>query len=285
MEKSSVVEVKDPIENKTYKYYLDRKLKKSLDQKVRPSLSKTQDEDYVLLIDGRERTGKSTFGMQIGKYIDPTLSLDRVCFSPDEFKQAILKAKKKQCVIYDEAYRGLGSAGALTEVNRILKGMMMEMGQKNLFVIVILPTFYVLEKYVALFRARGLLHVFKSRGRKGYWRFFNTKKKQMLYLNPIGKRYYTYFHVRTGFKGRFYSKYVIDEQEYRDKKDKSFKQGYKLPRQEKFKEQRDKLLYSLYVECRLSLSQLSDMCNKYKIKLNKTILSEIVKKQEYKEDN
>jgi len=265
----------EPVKGLTY--YMDGKLQRSLEKKVKPTLKK-KDEDYVVLIDGGERLGKSTFGMQLGKYVDPTLNLDRICFSPDEFRKAIINANQYQCVIYDEAYRGMGSAGALTEINRILKGLMMEMGQKNLFVIVILPTFYLLDRYVALFRARGLFHVFQSSRRKGYWRFFNKKNKQLLYMNPLGKKYFSYKHVKTGFKGRFYGAYAINEQEYRDKKAKSLKESYKTTRQEKYKEQRDRILYILYKKNKLSLTELSNLLKLNDVQLKKTILSNIIAK-------
>ena len=258
-------------------YYMDDKLQKNLDEKVTKALHQ-QDEDYVLVVDGYEGTGKSVMAMQVGKYVDPSLNLDRICFTPDEFRKAVVKATKGQCVIFDEAYRGFGASSALSEVNRILKSQMIEMRQKNLFVIIVLPTFYILEKYVAIWRTKCLIHVFKSKGRKGYWRLFNKRKKQMLYLNPIGKRYFTYGHVRTGFKGRFYNIYVVNEKEYRDKKADSFKKGYKITRNEKYMLQRDRLLYGMYNKNGLTLSELADFCKESGVHLKKTQLSLITGK-------
>ena len=273
-----IVEVKDPNTKKTYNYFIEPRLKKQIDKKVIPTLKK-RDEDEVLIIDGDERSGKSTFGMQLGKYIDPSLDLDRVCFTPDEFRKAIINAKQYQVVIFDEAYRGLASKGALTEVNKLLVSLMMEMGQKNLCVIIILPTFYLLEKYVAIWRARGLFHVFRNqKGQKGYFVFFNKKKKKQLYLK--GKKDYSYKYVKSYFKGRFYGKYVVDESKYREKKAESLKQGYKTTRQEKYKEQRDKLIYILHKEYDISSIKMEELLKTYRLAIKSRTIRDIVRKKE-----
>lgn len=269
----ALVQITNPETQEFFEYYLDDRLKRQLDKKVMTALKK-KDEDYVILVDGKERSGKSTFGFQIGRYIDPTLSLDRICFDPNKFRQAIIGAKKHQCIVFDEAYRGLSSRGVLTEVNRILVSLMMEMGQKNLCVIIILPTFFLLEKYVALWRTRGLFHITRKNGKKGYWRFFNEKKKRIIYMK--GKREYGYQYAKSRFRGRFYGKWAVNEQEYKKKKELSLKQGYKTTRSEKWKEQRDNLLRLLYKEHYTSLRKLSEAIKFYNVKLTAQNLGEIV---------
>lgn len=276
------VTVTDPNTKEVFEYYIDDWLKSQLDKKVIPTLEK-KDEDYVLVIDGEERSGKSTLAQQIAKYIDPTFNETRMCLSPDEFKQQISGAKhRKIAVVFDEAYGGMGSAGVLSETNRIIKGMVMEMGQKNLFVIIVLPTFYLLDKYVAIWRAKGLLHVFKTRKTKGIWRWFNRKKKRALYLSK-GKLTYSYDYpttrVRTKRRGRFYGKYVINEAKYRKKKATSLHTTYSKPKSDKFMEQRDKLLYLLRKEAGFSLTQMVGLCKQYTIGLKQSQIAHILAKE------
>lgn len=209
-----VVNILDQNAKKEYEYYLEPRLKKFLDNVVRPSL-KDKDKDYVMLVDGYEGSGKSTFSMQIGRYIDSSLNLPNICMTAEEFKNAIVNAKKGQCIIYDEAVTGLSSGDSITKIGRLLKSMMMQMRQKNLFIIIILPTVFELNKYAVLSRARCLFHVYENSGRRGYFVGYNRKDTKNTYL--LGKKNYTY-RVRTNFKGRFYGKYVIDEEEYRKKK-------------------------------------------------------------------
>ena len=178
--------------NEYVEYFIEDRLKHNLDTKVIPMLT-LKDKDCILALDGREGAGKSTLALQIGKYVDPTLDLSRVVFNAEEFRQAIFKAKKGQCIIFDEAFTGLSSRAALSGINRTLISLMMQMRQKNLFVIIVLPTFFLLDKYVALFRARALIHVYENKGVRGYFRLYNSKLKKLLYI--FGKKDYSY-----GFK-------------------------------------------------------------------------------------
>ena len=117
--KSSVVSVYDKKQDKTIKYFLDDHLKSRLDTGVIPDLAK-RDKDCFIAVDGNEGSGKSTLALQIGKYVDPTLNLSRVVFDAETFREAILRAKKGQCVIFDEAFTGLSSRASLSGVNRTL---------------------------------------------------------------------------------------------------------------------------------------------------------------------
>lgn len=277
-----LVKITNPEDGEIYEYYVDDKLKRQMDEKVKPSL-RLKDEDYFLCVDGKERSGKSVMAMQLARYVDPTFNLDRLCFDPNEFRQAILQAKKRQAIIFDEAYRGMSSAGSLTEVNKVLQSLSMEMGQKNLFIIIVLPTFYLLAKYQAIWRTKGLFHVFKSHGRKGYWKFYNSKKKLRLYNSKEGKKYYTYHQVKTGMKGRFYNYYCVNEEAYRQKKDTSLKKGYRATKTEHYMEQRNRMLLILRKELKLPLDDLVKLLGFYKVKLRKTQLADILKQMAIKE--
>lgn len=266
---SSILEIKDEKQKETISYYMEPRLLKNLKDKIIPSLHK-KDKDCVIAIDGKEGAGKSTLAFQIGKYVDPTLDLSRVVFNAEDFREAVFKAKKGQCIIYDEAFTGLSSRSSLSGINRALVGLMMQMRQKNLFVIIVLPTFFLLDKYVALFRTRFLIHVFESRGIRGYFRLYNSKKKKLLFL--LGRQTYSYMthKVRTRFKGRFYGKFALGgeevEEKYRQQKDKALRDVETTPMtpgQVKFKEQRDILIWVLRKTTKMTYVQIENMLNDY----------------------
>ncbi|MFW6225579.1 MAG: hypothetical protein ACOC3V_01305 [bacterium] len=266
---SNVVSIKDKRYEKPITYHLDGRLRKNLDEKVIRDLQK-KDKDCVIAIDGMEGGGKSTLAFQIGKYVDPTLDLKRVVFDAESFKEAIFKAKKGECVIFDEAFTGLSSRASLSGINRALVSLMMQMRQKNLFVIIVLPTFFLLDKYVAIFRARALIHVYESGGRRGYFKLYNKKLKKYLYL--AGKSTYSYRHknVKTRFKGRFYGNFALGdkkcEEEYRKKKSKALEDSEKNPMtagQVKYREQRDILLYLFRKNTKMTYEQLSNLLGDY----------------------
>lgn len=269
---------------KIIEYYIDNRLKKTLDEKVIPSLAK-KDKDCVIAIDGKEGSGKSTFAFQIAKYVDPTFNLSRIVFSPDDFREAIYKAKKGQAIVFDEAFTGFSSRSSLSGINRVLVSLMMQMRQKNLFVLIVLPTFFLLDKYVALFRAKALFHVYENRGNRGYFRIYNSKLKKLLYLT--GSKTYSYSgkFVRTRFRGRFYGKFALgdgeEEENYRIKKGKALENSEKSPMssgQVKYKEQRDLIIYCLRKYSKMTYQQLTNYLDDYQLGISMPQIAKICQK-------
>lgn len=269
-----MVEFFDPVKNQRISYHIDKKMLKLL-EKVKEKINK-KDEDYVMIVDGYDGSGKSTAAQQWGKYVDPTLDLSRICMTADEFKKAIINAKSKECVIYDEAVTGVSASESITRIGRLLKSMMMQMRQKNLFVIVIIPTVFELNKYIVLFRSRFLIHIYESNGRKGYFAGFNRKYTKLLYLK--GKKTYSY-KVRTPFTGRFYGKYVVNEQEYRKKKEEAliFELEHEENENKKWKIQRDVAIY-LLKEQGLSYRDIIKKFEEHKCHISLGLLAEITGK-------
>lgn len=201
--------------------YIDGTHKKNLDTAKKVIKS---DWDMVGLYDGYEGSGKSVKAMQDAIYCDATLDLSRVVFNPDDFKKAILSAKKYQAVVYDEAYSGLNSRSAMSSVNKAINQMLTVIRERNLFVFIVLPTFFDLDKYVALWRSRFLVNVYtESNFQRGYFRFYNKDRKKAMYVG--GKKYYDYNQGKYNYCGRFTNFYVVDEQEYRKKKRETSIQG------------------------------------------------------------
>ena len=149
-------------------------------------------------------------GLQLGYYLDPTFNLDRIVFSGEKFEQAIKNAEKHQCIVFDEAFNGLDSTGATTKLNRFIVRKLMECRQKNLFIIIILPTIFLLQKYAAIFRSKALFHVYATaKGIRGYYRVYNKFNKKMLYI--LGKKLYSYSKPYIEKSHRYYGIYPIDE--------------------------------------------------------------------------
>ena len=214
-----------------HEYYLDGIAKDNLDT-AKKVIKK--DWDMIFAYDGYEGSGKSTKAIQDAFYCDPTLNLDRITFTPTEFRRAVMNAKQYQSVVYDEAYTGLSSRAAMTHVNRALVKMLAEIRQKNLFIFVVMPTFFDLDKYVALWRSRALVHIYtREKFERGYFTFYNVDRKKQLYV--IGKKYYSYSKPKANFFGRFTKTLPIDEQKYKQKK-----RGSLIARERKAEEEEKK---------------------------------------------
>lgn len=212
--------------------YMDGYLKNNLD--LASDVIK-KDWDMVFVVDGLEGSGKSVLAQQMAKYLDPSLSIDRITFNPSDFRDAILKANKYEAVIYDEAYGGLASRQSMSIVNKALVSMMAQIRQKNLYVFVVLPCFFELDKYVGVWRSRALVHVYISDNfERGYFAFYNSSKKKSLYM--YGKKFYEY-KVAPNFRGRFVKGYTVNEEAYREKKmealtvpDNEYEESYRMQR-------------------------------------------------------
>ena len=124
------------------RFYIDGYLRKNLD--VCKKVIK-KDWDMMLAVDGDEGGGKSVFAMQIAKYLDEDFGIDQIAFTPEEFMKKVLAAKKYQAVIFDEAYSGLSSRGTMGRVNKMIVRMLAEIRQKNLFILIVLPSFFDLD--------------------------------------------------------------------------------------------------------------------------------------------
>lgn len=248
--------------------FIDDRLKRQIDKKVVPDLQR-KDKDKVFIIDGNERSGKSTYGINsFGGYIASCLKthydLDNICMTPEEFRKRVMSAKKKEVIIFDEGHRGFGSISVLSEINKILTDLMMEMGQKNLCIIIIMPTFFMLNKYVAIFRTVGLFRVYERKGNRGFWVFYNRKNKLKLYLK--GKKDLNYNCMPyPRFRGRYFNKWVINEEEYRKKKELAFEKRPRMIKSEKYIKQRDRLVLLLHNELGYGSKKLAILAEIYRI--------------------
>lgn len=184
------------------------------------------DQDRFYVITGREGTGKSTLACQLAYYLDRNFNLDNVVFTAEEFSKIIQNAKKHTAIIFDEAFNGLSSRGSISRQNKEIIRLLMECRQRNLFVFLVLPSFFLLERYPAIFRSEALFIVgrgIKNHKNRRYYKVFGYDQKRLLYIR--GKPLMNHNAVKVYLKHAFYSKLppTIDREEYKDKKLKAFR--------------------------------------------------------------
>jgi hypothetical protein len=238
-----------------------------------------QDDDKVFVVDGRERSGKSVFAMQQIGAIDPTIFEEtlatgklskRVCFTAEDTLKAIRNTKSSKtqtkAVWFDEAFRGLASTSVLSKTNKLIVQAMMEMGQNNLVLFIVLPSFFLLDRYPAVLRSNALFHIQKEKNNPKLRNFYvyNYQKKAALYHMGIKKGWG--YPVYTKFRGRFYNKYPGGpefEKIYREGKHKAFQEMeskmLEYRPDSKFKLQRDWIIKYLREEKKMSLKAVSEL--------------------------
>lgn len=249
------------------KYFLEPWIKKKFDEKIIPELYK-DDKDCIICVDGKEGGGKSTIGLQFCKYIDNDFNLRRVVFTPEEFREAIYEAKKGQAIMFDEAFTGFSSRSSLSGVNKALISLMMQIRQKNLFIVIVLPTVFLLDKYISIFRTRVLVHVYENKGRRGFFRVYSSKKKRQLILHKDSKVYS--YGIKSNKKGRFYGVFALgdekEEEKYKRKKLNALNSAEHNPMSSsgvKYREQRDIMIYALRKELKQSYKKIETLLNDY----------------------
>lgn len=189
-------------------YSVDIKLRK-LWNGLMEKVSKTN-SDRVYIVDGRERYGKSTFTFQQACYIEPSLMdspeklVSRIAFTPQEFLDAV-RNTKNGVIIFDEAFRGLSSRSAMSKVNKSIIQALMEMGQNNNVVFIVLPSFFMLDSYPAMHRSDILFHIYMDKkGGRCFVAYNHADKNKIYQIGLIKGHNYAFF---SRFRGRFYGKF------------------------------------------------------------------------------
>lgn len=189
-----------------------------------------QDFDAAVLVDGNEGSGKSVLGMQIAKFLDIDRELDletQVCFTPQQFQKAVMTLRKGKAIVWDEARSGLNRRRSTQGVNLEITDMLSRCRARNLFMIIIMPSFYDMDMNVAIWRSRALVHVWYEWDKnnkeyplvRGFFRFYNEGGKKDLYTNKLLRLRYEYPHLpNESFDSRFVEHYVVNEGLYRQRK-------------------------------------------------------------------
>lgn len=203
-------------------FWMDGILKANLDSAK--SLIK-DDWDFLYIIDGEVGCGKSVFAQQMAYYVsDGKFKLEQVCFSAGQFREAVLKAEKYEAIVFDEAFRGLSGRSSLSKTNKHIVELLNEIRQKNLFIFIVLPSMWDLDKYVTQHRSSGVFHVYYLPKRqadgsytreRGHVRFY--KKSKITYLVGNSRIRYVY-PKETSFKITFREFYPLNEKSYKRKK-------------------------------------------------------------------
>lgn len=191
------------------------------------------DRDKVILIDGREGSGKSVLAQQLAFAIDEDFNINKIAFNGEQLIEKIhnldkkVNRKKGDCFILDEAFGAISSRQAMSSINRTMVKLGTEMRMYNLFVIVVLPYFFDMDKYYAIARSDFLIHVkFDKKGYRGYYQLFPYNKKKLLYIK--GKKEYSYSVVKSPLPTcRFRDGYIVDKEEYNQLKEAGTKQNEK----------------------------------------------------------
>jgi hypothetical protein len=213
--------------------------------------------------------------------VDDEFSIDDVVFDSQSFARRIRKIKKGKAVVFDEAFNGLSSRGALSKENRKLVRLLMECRQRNLFIFIVLPSFFLLEKYVALFRSHALFHTYKGKKHpdRHYYKVYNYNKKRLLFI--LGAKLLSYGRPKINTSYRFYGKYppTIDREAYVTKKLNAFRDNENFDESEnKYLTQRNSIVWGLKEKLDYPMKDLVHLLKAWDVKLGRDAITNICNK-------
>jgi hypothetical protein len=194
-------------------FYLDGLLKEKLDFGKK---QQRNNNDVVGTISGDEGSGKSSLGANIMRYMSDDEFDPRKDMVGADFEDAVNKLtniKKGGCLMFDEGNTLFLSTEMMKKEQRELHKVFSIFRQKNLFVLIVLPSFFRLSSYFALDRSRFLIRTYLVEGKRSFFAYYGNKTKAKLYRE--GKKFHNYESVGPTFRGRFSSCYKLETDEYR----------------------------------------------------------------------
>jgi len=210
--------------------YMDGYLKSNLDLLKQAVAKKWDGVGYVC---GYEGDGKSVLASQIAYYLDPTYNLDRCVFTVQQFEKALDEAEKGQVIVFDEAYNTFSNNNRHDKFNKMIVSKLTMIRKKQLFILIVAPTFFDMNKYLVIHRSRFMIHVYSEELERGRFRFFNREGKHKLFI--YGKKFENMYATKPAFIGRFTSFFPLPEKEYDIKKDEAIKAITKALKTKKYK--------------------------------------------------
>lgn len=202
-------------EGKPATYGLDDYMKENLDAvKERVENGKW---DNKIIIAGYSGVGKSHTVQYFAKYLDPNFTADNYCFSIDEFIEKASTCPPYTAIVLDESFDSMNSKASLSKEFQKVISFLQIIRQKNLYIFLLLPNFFDLQKSVALYNTNLLIVAYTDeRGKRGRYAVFDRDRKKNLYIR--GYKMMNYSAEKPNFRGKVPVTCVIDWARYEEKK-------------------------------------------------------------------
>ena len=163
------------------------------------NLIRHEEMNAIFLFNGDVGRGKSTGALRFGEDLDPTFSLERVCFSITELLKLVQegdskgKLKRGSVIVFDEAAGSddsIDAREALTHTNKIVSKFTTISRAKGLIIIYCTPLRSQLDKRVRLIGVTGSMNFFSidrvnKRSRANfYWSYVSASSDKVFTPRP-----------------------------------------------------------------------------------------------------
>jgi energy-coupling factor transporter ATP-binding protein EcfA2 len=176
--------------------------------------------DKVIVIVGREGSGKSTIANHLCAIMDESYEMSRNCFSPREFIHNLRIVDILKAINIDEGAIGLYSRESMNIDNRNMVKTFMVIRRKSLFVTVCIPDYSSLDSYIRNHRTSLLIYIMK----RGHYIAFFGEGLQKINQDIQKMKNISHIKVSDGFFWHGYFRKDFPDNlnvvEYLEKKDK-----------------------------------------------------------------
>lgn len=224
--------------------YIPIKLKLDLDITIDDTLY--YEMDGLIVIDGKEGSGKSYDARLIAKYIalrvKTPFSVPNIHFGTDPYISFSESQPKFTINVLDESREALNKKRAMSKSNVKFSNWISENRDKQQFHIIVLPAVHDLDSYISIWRMKLLIHKLighipnkKNMSgyefKRGYFRVYeNSKNLQQVMFNKSKFGYYSYP------KYAKYTRKMVFKEVFTPEELKAYKEKKAKFRAEKYKE-------------------------------------------------
>jgi ABC-type dipeptide/oligopeptide/nickel transport system ATPase component len=218
--------------------YLDGLLKEKLDFAKQ---QKAKNNDVVGIVCGDEGSGKSTHAGNMMRYMcDDTFNPieDMIGSDEEDAYNKLQNVKHGGNLMFDEGNIFFLSTETMKRQHRDLHKIFSIFRQKNLFVLIVLPSFFRLGTYFALDRSKFLIRTYPDLdGDRGRFEYYGDILKGKLYR--FGKKMHDYQVVQPNFRGRFKQCLQLESEEYKKFKLETLKKSFSIANRKKVKTKKE----------------------------------------------
>jgi ABC-type dipeptide/oligopeptide/nickel transport system ATPase component len=202
---------------------------------------KEKNNDIVGIVCGDEGSGKSSIAGNMMRYMcDDTFNPieDMIGSDEEDAYNKLQNVKHGGNLMFDEGNIFFLSTETMKRQHRDLHKIFSIFRQKNLFVLIVLPSFFRLGTYFALDRSKFLIRTYlDNNGERGCFAYYGNKVKNRLYR--IGKKMHDYQIIQPNFRGRFKQCLQLESEEYTKFKLETLKKSFSIANRKKVKTKKE----------------------------------------------
>ena len=201
-------------------YYMDGYLKDNLKYVKERVIH--HNNMMVCIIDGKVGSGKSTIAAQMAYFCsDGKFTLEHETFTSKETTNVMRNIFKGGSIVVDEAFDQMNRRTSRSSANMLTISLLQRMRVKQVFVFIVLPYIYDLDKNIILGLADTFIHCYrKPFGQRGQYQVYDEEGIKNLWL--FGRQSYSYSEkiAKPNFRGKFTKYFPLDYNVYEEKKEK-----------------------------------------------------------------